>query len=172
MKLIALLAIFALPFTQSKPDQKILLLDGKVQLLVPKELPKITDQMWNTKYPGKAKPLLGLSDENGEINLIADMTDQPVTESQMGAFKDFQLQQIKQRRHDAEFLEDGIKTINGKKVSYFKFLSKAIDQKVFNYFFFVNVHGKVLLFTFNCIEKLRKDWEKTADDIVSTLKVN
>jgi hypothetical protein len=33
------------------------------------------------------------------------------------------------------------------------------------------VEGKVVLFTFNCIEKLRHSWEGTADQIVASLKV-
>ncbi len=66
-------------------------------------------------------------------------------------------------------LDEGVKTMNGKKIGYFKFLTQAVDQKVFNYYFFTVVDGKVLLFSFNCIEKLQKKWEPTADKIVSSL---
>jgi len=55
-------------------------------------------------------------------------------------------------------------------VGYIKFLSQAVDQAVFNYYFFAVADGKVLFFTFNCIEKLRKDWEKEADEIVASVK--
>ena len=67
--------------------------------------------------------------------------------------------------------DEGVKTINGKKVGYFKFLARAVDQKVFNYYFFTVVDGKILLFSFNCIEKLQKTWEPTADKIVSSLTI-
>ena len=93
------------------------------------------------------------------------------TENQIPAFKDAQLQQLKKSRPDMTVLDDGIKTINGKKVGYFKFLTQAIDQNVFNYYFFTVVDGKILLFTFNTIEKLQKKWEKTADEIVASLSV-
>ena len=130
----------------------------------------MTDQMWTLKYQQRTRPVLVLSDEDGEVNLIADITQQPASESQLASFKDFQIQQLKSKRPDLELLADGVKTINGKKVGYFKFVTQAIDQKVFNYYFFTLVNGKILLFTFNCIEKLQKKWESTADQIVASLK--
>jgi len=169
MKFIALLLFPFFSFSQDKFD-KINLLENKVEILAPKELSKMTDQMWSFKYPKRARPILVLTDENGEVNLIADMTKQPAAENQLASFKDFQIAQLKKSRPDLKVLEDGVKTINGKKVPYFKFLSQAIDQKVFNYYFFTLVDGKILLFTFNCIEKLRTTWEKSADEIVASLK--
>jgi hypothetical protein len=131
----------------------------------------MNDEMWNAKYPKQPRPTMVLSDEDGEVNLIADMTQQPATENQIAAFKDYQLQQLKTKRQDLNFLGDGVKTINGKKVGYFKFLSQALDQKVFNHYFFTIVDGKILLFTFNCIEKLKSKWEGTADKIMASLLV-
>ncbi len=131
----------------------------------------MTEEMWTAKYQKRARPILALSDEDGEVNLIADMTQQPATENQIVSFKDYQIQQLKAKRPDLNLLSDGVKTVNGKKVGYFKFVTQAVDQKVFNYYFFTIVDGKILLFTFNCIEKLQKKWESTADDIVSSLQI-
>jgi len=123
------------------------------------------------KYQKRIRPILVLPDEDGEVNLIADLTQLSATENQMSAFKDAQLQQLKKNRPDMTVLAEGVKTVNGKKVGYFKFVTQAIDQKVFNYYFFTVVSGKILLFSFNCIEKLQKKWEHTADEIVASLKV-
>lgn len=56
-----------------------------------------------------------------------------------------------------------------KKIGYFKFITEAVDQKVFNYYFFTMLDGKILFFTFNCIKELQKKWETTADAIVASL---
>jgi hypothetical protein len=170
MKLVAFLFFPIFSFGQIKLEQKISLIDSKVELFAPKTLTKMSDEMWNFKYQKRARPILVLTDEDAEVNLIADLTKQLGTENQIAAFKDFQMVQLKKSRQDLEFLGDGVKTVNGKKVGYFKFLSQAIDQKVFNYYFFTIVDGKILLFTFNCIEKLRTTWESTADNIIATLK--
>jgi hypothetical protein len=151
--------------------EKISILNDKVEIMAPKELTEMSGEMWSLKYRNKPRPSLVLSDSTGEINLIADMTDQPATESQMTAFKDFQLKQIINKRSDAVILSNGVKVINGKKVGYFKFISQAVDQKIFNYYFFVIVSGKILLFSFNCIQQLQEQWEKSADEMVTSVKV-
>ena len=170
MKLLALILIPVCSFGQIKLEQKVSLANNKVEILVPKNLANMSEEMWALKYQKRARPVLVLTDADGEVNLVADLTPQPAAENQMAAFKDFQMAQLKKSRPDLVFLGDGVKTVNGKKVGYFKFLSQAIDQKVFNYYFFTVVDGKVLLFSFNCIEKLKAAWEKTAEEMVESLK--
>ena len=170
MKLLILFLFPTLSFAQPKLDT-LKLLSDKVKLLAPKELSSMSEQMWMLKYQQHPRPIMVLTDKNGEVNLIADMTQQPATESQVESFKDFQIQQLKKSRPDLSVLDDGVKSVNGKKVGYFKFVTQAVDQKVFNYYFFTIVDGKILLFTFNCIQRLQKKWESTADEIVASLQI-
>lgn len=171
MKLIALLLFPVLSFGQPKLDRKISLLDNKVDILAPDELSKMTDEMWTLKYHTMPRPELVLTDENGEINLLADFTQQPATDNQLTAYKNFRISNLKKTRTDIKVLSDGVKIVNGKKIGYIKFLSQASDQSIFNYYFFTVVNGKILFFTFNCIEKLQKIWEKTADQMLDSLKI-
>lgn len=151
--------------------EKIRLLDGKVEIAAPPELSSMRNEMWTLKYQNMPRPILALTDIKGEINLIGDMTSQAATEEQLEVFKDFQIDHFRKSRSDLKMLDDGIKTIDGRRVGYFKFLSKAGGQKVFNYYFFIIVDGRVLLFTFNCIKELRRTWEKTADEMVLSLRI-
>jgi hypothetical protein len=171
MKLLALIFIPVCSFGQIKLEQKIFLANNKVEIMVPNTLTNMSEEMWALKYQKRARPVLVLTDTDAEVNLVADLTAQPAAESQMASFKDFQMAQLKKSRPELLFLGDGVKTVNGKKLGYFKFLSQAIDQKVFNYYFFTVVDGKILLFSFNCIEKLKSTWEKTAEEMVASLKV-
>ena len=166
--LIILLPTFS--FCQAKLDT-ITLLSERVKLLAPQELKSMSNEMWTAKYQKRTRPILVLSDEDGEVNLIADMTQLSATENQIAAFKDAQLRQLKKNRPDMAVLAEGVKIVNGRKVGYFKFVTQAVDQKVFNYYFFTVVDGKILLFSFNSIEKLREKWEHTADEIVASLKI-
>jgi hypothetical protein len=131
----------------------------------------MSDQFWNTKYPNRTRPILALSDENGEVNLLADMTSQQLSENQLSAYKDFRIEHLKKGPSDVKILEDSVVNINGMKVAYIKFTSQAVDQNIFNYYFFAIVDGKILLFTFNCIGKLRAKWEKPADDMMLSLNI-
>lgn len=158
-------------FGQIKLDQKISLVNGKVELLAPSDLKSMSDEMFKVKYRKPTRPELLLTDENGEVNLVGDLTTQPLTEARLVDFKNFQMNSLKKNRTDLNFLGDGVKTVNGKKVAYFKFISDAIDQRIFNYYSIIVVDGKAMIFTFNCIEKLKDTWEKTADEIFASIKV-
>ena len=170
MKFIVLLFLPIFSFGQIKLDHKISLLDDKVEILTPKELSKMTDEMWKIKYGSALRPILAFSDKNIEVNLIAQFTNQKWEEKELAEYNDFRIDNLKKTRTDVQILEDGIKDINGKKVGFFKFMSQAIGDKIFNYYFFTIVEERILIFTFNCAEKLRSIWEKTADQMVASLR--
>src|SRR5450432_3116096 len=88
MKFIALLFLPLLSLGQTKLDKTISLLNGKVEILAPNELFNMSDEMWKLKYHNLPKPALVLTDENGEINLLVDLTQQPAVENQIAAYKD------------------------------------------------------------------------------------
>lgn len=165
---------FIIPFAvsaQVKLEKKTFL-DNKIELMVPADFKPMTEEMLNFKYPNThQRPNLVLTDENAEVNIVISLIPQPITPGQIGAFKDFQMGSLKKMRPDAKWLEDGVKTINGKSVGYFKFISNAVDQTVFNYYVFTDMDGKVLLLSFNCTEKQLPKWKETAETIVSSLKV-
>jgi hypothetical protein len=170
LKLMAFLLLPLLSFAQQKPDS-VSLLGGKLKLVVPEGLSPISDEMYYAKYHKTERPTFIVSDKNGEVNFIADMVDQSVKESQLTAFKDFQLQGLKSRRPDINVLDEGVKTVNGHKVAWFKFVSQAIDQKVYNHYFFAVVDGKILFCTFNCIEKLQSHWAPVADQLMNSVVI-
>ncbi|MCR8561842.1 hypothetical protein KXD93_29575 [Mucilaginibacter sp. BJC16-A38] len=147
-------------------------LDNKIELSVPADFKPMSAEMLDKKYPNRnQKPNLVLTDEDAEVNIVISLIPQPIKPEQIGAFKDFQINSLKKMHPDAKWMNDGVRAINGKNVGYFKFISNAVDQTVFNYYFFTDLDGKVLLLSFNCTEKLLPKWKETAESIVSSLKV-
>jgi hypothetical protein len=150
---------------------KTSIINNKVELKVPKQLTKMSDEMWKVKYHSKTRPIMVLTDDKGEVNLIADQNIQLLADEQLAAYNDFQIKQFKKTHPDMILRGSGIKTVNKKKIGFLKFTTSAVDQKVFNYYFFTSFEGKLLLFSFNCIESLRPTWEKTADQVVESLRI-
>lgn len=148
-------------------------LDNKIELSVPVDFKSMSAEILAVKYPNRnQKPDLVLTDADAEVNVVISLIPQPIKPEQIGAFKDFQISSLKKIHPDAKWMAEGVKIINGKNIGYFKFISQAVDQPVFNYYFFTDLDGKVLLLSFNCTEKLLPKWEDTAELIVSSLKVN
>ena len=170
----SLFLLFLLPFfakAQIKLEPRSLL-NNKIELLVPDYFKPMSADMMAEKYPNASQqPNLVLTDANGEVNIVISQTPQPIGPEQMGQYKDFMIGSLKRSHPDAQWLDSGVKTVNGKKVGYFKLITNASDQKVFVYYFFTDMDGKVLLFTFNCTEALLPKWKDTADAIMASLKV-
>lgn len=105
LKIISSVAVLIpfISFAQIKME-KINLLNGKVEFNSPTELTKMTDEMWALKYHNRPKPTFVVSDENGGVNLIADTTNQSASESQLGLWKDFQIERLKKNRPDLKVL--------------------------------------------------------------------
>jgi len=173
MKSTLLLFLIA-PFfvcAQVKLEKKTFL-DNKIELMVPSHFKPMSEQMMNAKYPNQAqRPSVILTDDAGEVNLVISQIPQPLKPEQVGAFKDYQVAALKRIHPGAKWGESGVKAINGKQVGYFKFTVDAVDQPVFNYYFFTDLDGKILLLSFNCIEKLLPKWKDAAETMVSSLKV-
>lgn len=148
------------------------LLNGKVEISVPANFKQMPTETIAAKYAHQGQhPDAVFNDAKAEVNLVVSQTGQPVTAGQIGQYKDFMISTLKHARPDAVWLDNGIKTINGKQVGYFKMMTAAADQKVFAYYFFTSLDGKVLLLTFNCTQKLLPKWKTTADAMVASLKV-
>lgn len=148
-------------------------LNDKISLLVPPNLRKMTDEEFKIKYPNpNSKPSLVLTDNNGEVNLVISHLQQyDLQDEQLEAFKNMQIEAMKKKYPEMEVLSDGVETINGKKMAYIKAMTPARDMQTYNYFNFTHLGGKLLLVSFNCSEKLKADWEKPADKIMTSLTI-
>jgi len=173
LTLITLILIPFCSFAQNDLEEKNLLND-KIKILVPKSFHVMTHEEYKLKYPNpKRKASLILTDQNLEVNLVIDhLTQYDLSGEQIEEFKDVQLAAIQKSNPKAELIDNGMKTINGKMVGFFKVMTQASDQKIFNYFIFTNLDNKVLLMTFNCGENLKVAWEGIIDKMVSSIKIS
>ncbi len=168
---ICVLCVGLAGFSQTELE-KISLLDNKVTIFAPKGFTKMTEEMLAIKYPaGANKPQWVLSDEDATVNLAYNYTTYKIDDNGIPGFTDEMLTVLKTNRKDIEFIDDGILLQDGKNIGYIKFISEAKDQKVFNFLFYISVDNRLLLFTFNCINRLRKKWEASADEMAASLRL-
>jgi len=151
--------------------KKITALENKVELMVPNELNPMPDRVWQLKFPNQLKAPLALSNDIGAVSLIATPTKEVVQENQMAAITNSRFELMREIWPSAQFLDHGVLTVNGRKIGYLKFIHDAMDIKVFNYYFLVPIEGRVVLFSFACIQPLQKTWEPAAEQIVHSLKI-
>ena len=166
---IGLLLIFPLAALSQGTPQKITVFNGTVELMVPDDLKPMSDKIWQTKYPGNPKPPLALSDGKGEVNLIARPIAQALDESQLYDYTTGLRQGMEKNNIHFHFLSNGTLGTKGHMMGYLKFISDAVDQKIFNYMWFAIKDGKVIQFSLNSPQSLQADWEPAAEIIARSV---
>jgi hypothetical protein len=165
--------IFLLPviiFAQQDLEKQIIL-DGKIEMLVPTAFHVMTDEEYKIKYPNpNNKATLIFTDKYLEVNMVfKHILDYDLSNEQIKEFTGIQMESIQKSYPTGSIADKGLRVVNGKTFGYFKMITKAKDQEVFNYFNFTTLDGKLLLMTFNCIVKLQKDWENTMDKMLLSI---
>jgi hypothetical protein len=147
------------------------LLDNKVELRIPKDFYIMPDEMMKIKYPTERRPTLVYTNESGGINVALNLTQNKASQDIISAYKDNFVQTFKKLYPNAEWKDNGVKEINGRKVGYLELVTPAIDTEIYNLMFFTDLDGKLLLCTFNCTKKDMPEWTPLANEIMNSLKI-
>jgi len=151
--------------------QTKLLLNDKVELKVPKDFETMNDEMMKLKYPSESRPTLVFTNKSGGINVALSLTKNKASQDLMAPYKENFVNTFKNMYPSAEWKDSGVKEINGRKVGFLELITPAIDTKIYNLMFFTDLDGQLLLCTFNCTEKSINEWEPTAKEIMTSLKI-
>ncbi len=147
------------------------LLNGKVELKVPKDFNIMSEELMKLKYPSERRPTLVFSNESGGINVALNLIQNQANQKMIPAYKDNFVQTFKNIYPSAEWIDSGVKTINGKEVGFLELVTPAIDTEIYNLMFFTDLDGKLLLCTFNCTKKSIDEWTPIAKEIMNSLKI-
>lgn len=147
------------------------LLNGKVELKMPKDFKVMGEEMMKLKYPSERRPTLVYTNTSGGINVAINLTSNKANQNMMLPYKENFVNTFKNIYPSADWKNSGLKEINERKVGYLELITPAVDTKIYNLMFFTDLDGQLLLCTFNCKEKSIKEWEPIAKEIMQSLKI-
>ncbi len=147
------------------------LLNDKLELKMPKDFDRMSEELMKLKYPSERRPTLVYSNESGGINVAINLTQNQANQQMIPAYKDNFVQTFKNLYPSAEWKDSDVKTINGKKVGYLELVTPAIDTEIYNLIFFTDLDGKLLLCTFNCTKESIVEWTPAAKEIMNSMKI-
>jgi hypothetical protein len=167
-----LLLIFILSFSAAFPVEleKKLVLDNKVEILMPKGWKPMSEELIKIKYPGARPPKLVYSDNTGAISIAFNHTDSKAGAETLEKYSDVLKKSLENAYPDAVWKESGIREINGKKIGFFKVITDTPADRIFNYMLFTDLEGKLLICSFNCIERKLKEWRPVAEEMMGSIK--
>jgi hypothetical protein len=164
--------IFILSFSTVFPVEleKKLVLDNKVEILMPRGWKPMSEELIKIKYPGARPPKLVYSDNTGAISIAFNHTDSKASAETLEKYRDVLKESLENAYPNAVWEESGIREINGKKIGFFKVITDTPADKIFNYMLFTDLDGKLLICSFNCVEKKLKEWRPVAEEMMGSIK--
>lgn len=165
--------LFSLVGLAQTTTKKVSLLNDKLSITVPSDFNEMSDRDFSLRYRMSKKPILILTDERQQLNLIVENTKALCTKEQFASYLDFQLDSYKKEIPDLVVIEKKITTsVSGVPIGYMKINFKSGENLIFNYFFFTTVNDELIIFTVNFLDVLRVRWEKSIDDVLYSIKLD
>lgn len=147
------------------------LLQDKIKICLPKNFEIMSHEVAALKYPSERRPSLIFTDESTSINIAFNHTQNAINEAEVAKFKDNMIEILKKMQPSIRWFENGVKNINNKRVGFYEMLAPGFDGNSYNFVFFTELEGKVLLCSLNCLEEEMEDWKPVAREIMETLKI-
>ncbi|WP_316835075.1 hypothetical protein [Pedobacter nutrimenti] len=144
--------------------------NGRATFPIPVEFTKMSEKMISMKYrSSNVRPTEAFTDSKGAVNLGFRITSQVASQVDLAQIADEMLGQF----HALNFknINGEIKRVNGRDVIVFQFISPAIDTEIYNLIFATDIDGKLMVGTFNCVIRLKNQWESKAKTMLSSLRV-
>lgn len=147
-------------------------LGDAVAMMVPSEFVKMNQEAAKIKYPMDRRPETILTDHTGTINILLSNLGEPMENEDAATIRDGMLRIMRRVNPGIKPQTTGVEVIAGKNIAYVEFSNPAIDGKVYNLMFFLEVAGKATMISFNCLTKTVKYWKNPAYEMMRSIKVN
>lgn len=154
------------------PFEEKSLFGGRLRILLPETFDSMPSEIAALKYPSEKRPGLIYTNESISINIAFNYTESPLDDTNLDTFKDNMVQVLKHSQPIAQWLEDGVKDVDGQRIGYCDFIVPTSDVPVYILLFFVALDGRTLLCTFNCTEEEMKEWKPVARGIMNSVKID
>lgn len=134
---------------------------------VPKSLDIMDEETINIKYPYERAPKIVYTNEETSINLALQNQDDNMTNEQIPKYTRT-MQKMFETMGEVKSVDFFVRDAH--KVGEIKFISQAVDTKIFNHMIFFSVDDKLEIVSFNCVIDYQEEWEIVSDLIINSIK--
>ena len=147
------------------------LLGDKITMMIPKKFTEMNLATAKKKYASDQRPNYILSDKSGTINLLFEHIEAKVTNEEIESMRDQVFGLMKKTNLGIRKHSVGAETVSDKTIAYVEFTNPAMDGKVYNLLFFVELDEQVLMVSFNCRTKSMNFWQKSFFEMMKSLTI-
>lgn len=146
------------------------LFDHKLSIVLPKNFTWMEEGMAKIKYPMESRPQVIYTNASGTVNFAFNHQDVQIAPTQV---KDcsMQLKAVIAKVHPAYiFGESAAEAMDNIQLSWFEFVSFAVDMDIYNFTYVANVEDKILHGIFNCPAESAQEWKIVVKQVMRTMK--
>lgn len=144
--------------------------DGKLSMRVPKAFVDMDLETAKIKYPMERRPHTILTDYTGTVNILFVHMDTPTSNEDIATIRDGLFHLMRRVNPGIKALSMGEEIISNK-VAYVEFTNSAIDGKLYNLMFYVDLEGAPLMGSINCRTKSMRYWQRPAFEMMRSIKI-
>jgi len=142
-----------------------------LSMMVPSEFAEMDKETAKIKYPMDKRPETILTDHTGTINILISNLGESMENEDAAVIRDGMLRIMRRLNPGIKQQETGLEVVMGKNIAYAEFSNPAIDGKLYNIMFFLEVAGKATMISFNCLTKSIKYWKKPVYEMMQSVRV-
>lgn len=146
------------------------LFDNKLSIVLPKNFTLMEESLAKIKYPMESRPQVIYMNVSGDVNFAFSHLDNQIEPEQVNDCC-AHFRAVTAKVNPAYiFGESADETMDRVQLSWFEFVSFAIDMDIYNFMYIANVEGKILHGMFNCPAEAAEDWKIVIRQVVRTMK--
>ena len=148
-----------------------LFVDDKIAMMVPVEFEDMDIEMAKVKYPMEQRPDTILTDSTGAINILLTFMDTPMENEEAETVRDEMLRIMCRMNPGIKKQSVDVDIVSEKNVAYAEFTNPALDGKLYNQMYFMELEGMTLMGGFNCLTKSAKYWKNPALEMMRSIRI-
>ncbi|WII35301.1 hypothetical protein [Paenibacillus thiaminolyticus] len=152
------------------PLEMRVILDGKMEVSVPKLFKLMPLAQARFKYPSEHRPEVIYTSEDGTVNITFNRTETPLAVEELPDF----VEQMADVLRSVQPIRNWMGTqmmVNrsGLSIGIIRFIAAGVDTNLYNEILLFVHAGQVMMGTFNCMESDMKAWLPVAENTVQSL---
>ncbi len=178
-----LLIIFTIAWSTLFSQDKMVKhqINDEISYMVPSTFTLMSSSDRMRKFVSAREPLAMHSTEDREVDLGINWNPMRWTAADDEMVYGFYKASIQSMFDNVEFIQDGIKKVNGRNFIVFEFVSSLKSENAFSgtkssryytYIQYTSYNNQVLLFNFGCKARLMSTYQPVANDIMSSVKIS
>lgn len=159
---------------------KVKITDG-IKVSIPTDLTEMLAEDIALRYPSVRQPLGAYTNESRLVDFSVNTSASQWRPSDVEMASGFFKASINHLYDRVNFIQEEVKTINGREYICFEFESRINGEKhklgeqnairKYTYIQYLISKGKTLVFSFNCPIRLKQEWQATAREMMASVNV-